>query len=110
MDVHIPRAITLGLRQRAVDVLTAQEDGADTLPDPVLLSRAGSLSRVLFSFDEDLVIEAQRRQSEGIEFAGLIFTRPLRISIGRCVEDLELIAKACGPDELRNRVLFLPLG
>ena len=26
MDVHVPRAITLGLRMRKVDVLTAQED------------------------------------------------------------------------------------
>lgn len=31
-DVHIPYAITLGLRLRSVDVLTAQEDGARELP------------------------------------------------------------------------------
>ena len=40
MDAHIPRAITLGLRMRSVDVLTAQEDGAETLSDPELLERA----------------------------------------------------------------------
>ncbi|GAG42835.1 unnamed protein product, partial [marine sediment metagenome] len=34
MDAHIPRAITLGLRMRKINVLTAQEDRADTLPDP----------------------------------------------------------------------------
>ena len=28
MDVHIPKAITIGLRLRNVDVITAQEDGA----------------------------------------------------------------------------------
>ncbi len=27
MDEHIPMAITLGLRMRGVDILTAQEDG-----------------------------------------------------------------------------------
>jgi len=37
MDVHIPKAITIGLRLRGVDVLTAQEDGAITLPDADLL-------------------------------------------------------------------------
>lgn len=26
MDVHVPRAVTLGLRLRGVDVLTAQEE------------------------------------------------------------------------------------
>lgn len=27
MDEHVPRAISVGLRLRGVDVLTAQEDG-----------------------------------------------------------------------------------
>lgn len=39
MDVHIPRAITTGLRKRGIDVLTAQEDGAVELPDEDVLSR-----------------------------------------------------------------------
>lgn len=30
MDAHIPKAITVGLRVRGVDVITAQEDNADT--------------------------------------------------------------------------------
>ena len=33
MDVHIPAAITEGLRLRGVDVLTAQEDGGRRLSD-----------------------------------------------------------------------------
>jgi len=43
MDVHVPRAITQGLRLRGVDVLTAQEDDARVLPDPELLDRAAVL-------------------------------------------------------------------
>ena len=31
MDHHVPRAITMGLRLRGVDVLTAYEDGANEL-------------------------------------------------------------------------------
>ena len=31
MDVHVPAAITRGLRRRSVEVLTAQEDGTATL-------------------------------------------------------------------------------
>ena len=63
MDVHIPRAITLGLRMRNVDVLTAQEDGADILPDPNLLDRATQLDRVIFTFDDDFLAEAAKRGS-----------------------------------------------
>ena len=51
MDVHVQRAISEGLRLRGIDVLTAQEDGGQRLPDPELLNRATVLGRVLFSQD-----------------------------------------------------------
>ena len=44
-DVHVRRAVTEGLRLREVDVLTAQEDDAATMDDPVLLDRAMALGR-----------------------------------------------------------------
>lgn len=62
MDVHVPRAVTNGLRRRGVDVLTAQEDGAATLDDRALLDRATALNRPLYTHDDDLLIEAHRRQ------------------------------------------------
>jgi hypothetical protein len=33
MDQHVPKAITVGLRLRGVDVVTAYEDGAAELKD-----------------------------------------------------------------------------
>ena len=33
MDVHVRRAVTVGVRLRGVDVLTAQEDGFARAPD-----------------------------------------------------------------------------
>ncbi len=109
MDVHVHRAITTGLRLRDVDVLTAQEDGHRTAEDDRLLDRATELQRVLFTQDEDLLAEAKRRQEEGVPFAGVIYGHQLRITIGRCVNELELIAKASEARELVNRVEYLPL-
>jgi len=109
MNAHIPRAITLGLRMRKIDVLTAQEDGANTLSDSELLDRASELNRVLFTFDDDLLVEAVKRQREHKSFGGVIYGHPLRISIGHCIEDLELIAKAGEPEDLKNDVMYLPL-
>jgi Domain of unknown function (DUF5615) len=43
MDVHVPAAITAGLRRRRIDVLTSQEDGSDRWPDDRLLERATQL-------------------------------------------------------------------
>ena len=109
MDVHVRRAITTALRLRGIDVLTAQADEAARFPDPELLDRASELGRVLFSQDDDLLREATARQRDGRHFAGLIYAHQLRISIGRCIDDLELLAKVCEPEDFVDRVEYLPL-
>ncbi len=70
MDAHIPKAITNGLRLRGVDVLTAQEDNTDKLSDPELLDRATALTRVFFTFDDDLLIRLQKDNSHQFRFQG----------------------------------------
>ena len=109
MDEHVHRAITAGLRLRGVDILTAQDDGRRHVPDDVLLDRASELRRVLFSQDEDLLAEATRRQRQGIPFAGVVYGHQLGVTIGTCIHDLELVAKAATPEDLVNRVEYLPL-
>lgn len=109
MDEHVHRAITVGLCLRNVDVLTVQEDGRRNMSDAILLDRATELQRVMFSQDEDLLAEARRRQTEGIPFSGVIYAHQLHVTIGICVRNLELIAKAANPEDLANRVEYLPL-
>ncbi len=106
-DHNVNRAVTQGLRLRGVDVLTALEDGAHQLTDPELLDRATALDRVLFSNDRDLVLEARRRQRDGVRFTGVVFA-PQNLPIGLCVEQLELVVKAGEPEELVDSLLFLP--
>ncbi len=109
MDHHVPRAITDGLKARGVDVITALEDGASELDDPELLDRAAELGRVLFTRDHDLLQEATKRQRSGLPFNGVIYAHQLRVSIGACIRDLEIIAKAGEPGDLQKLVQFLPL-
>ena len=109
MDVHVRKPVTTGLRLRGVEVLTAQEDGAERLDDPELLDRALALGRVLFTQDDDLLAEAALRQRRGTPFAGVIYTHQHHITVRQTIEDLELLAKVCEPEELANRVVFLPL-
>jgi len=108
MDVHVPRAITNGLRRRGVQVVTAQKDGAAEFEDPTLLDRATRLDCPLYTQDDDLLAEARRRQTGGVRFAGVIYSYQLRSPVGRCIDDLELIAKAFDPADLANRVEFIP--
>ena len=109
MDVHVRREITEGLRLRGVDVLTAQEDGAAELDDALLLDRATSVGRILFSQDDDLLREAAQRQQTGEKFTGIIYAHQLNITIGQCIDDLELIATATEPEEWLGHVMYLPL-
>ncbi len=109
MDVHVHRAITDGLRQRGVDVLTSQEDGTRRFDDRILLNRAGELGRVLFTQDEDFLTETAQRLRNGEPFAGVIFGRQSEVTIAQYIADLELLAKACEPEEVTNRLQYLPL-
>ena len=108
MDHHVDAAITSGLRQRGVDVLTAYEDGAAEVEDEVLLARATRLGRVLFSQDADLLIVTDRWLTIGREFAGFVYAHQLGITIGQAIRDLLLIAQALNPEDMRNRIEFLP--
>lgn len=109
MDEQVPRAITLGLRVRGVDVLTVQEDGLRNTPDSVVLERAATLARVVFSMDADFLREARQRQLANVPFSGVVFTHQRSANIGDCIRDMELIAMACEPSDLTDTVQFLPL-
>ena len=93
---------------RGVDEITCLDDDTTTLDDDLLLDRATLLGRILFTEDEDLLAIAHRRQQTGQEFGGVVYAHQLAISIGQAVRDLELLAKALDPDDMKNRVEYLP--
>lgn len=109
MDVHVPRAITRTLTAAGVDIITAQEDECSQMPDPELLDRAGSLNRVLFTRDDDLLAEATRRQRAGIAFSGVIFAHQMRVNIGQCIADLQILAECMSPADIFSAVIHLPI-
>ena len=109
MDHNVPRSISDGLRAHGVDILTSFEDGTNELDDSELLDRTSELGRVLFTRDYNLLQEATKRQRNGVPFNGIIYAHQLRVSIGTCIHDLEIIAKAGEPEYLKNSVEYLPL-
>ena len=109
MDVHVDFAITVQLRRRGVDVLTAQDDGSNQLKDDELLNRSTSLGRVMVTNDIRFRAMAEDWQRHGIAFGGLVFGHPMHCTIGQFVKDLEIIAKASDPSDWTNIVERLPL-
>ena len=109
MDHHVHGAITDGLRDLGIDVLTAFEDRGHRLPEPTLLDRATDLGRVLVSMDEDLLAEAARRQRASGTFAGLVYGRQRGVTIRQAIRDLEMICGVYDEDGIKNQVVYIPL-
>lgn len=109
MDHQVRSAVTSALKRRDVDVVTAENDGSDRLPDADLLTRATKLGRVLFTQDADLLAEGARRLRAGETFAGVIYVKQRRLTDRQIIEDLALIAGASDAAEWLNRVEYLPL-
>lgn len=108
-DVHVDRAIVSQLRLRQLDALTAQDDGKDRWSDESLLEHASQLGRPIVTHDIRFLALAENWQQLGRPFCGLIFAHPMQVSIGTCVRDLEIIAKATDPQDWASGVLRLPL-
>ena len=109
VDVHVPMAVTEALQRRGLDVLTSQDDGTATVDDERLLARAAGLGRVLFSQDQDFLRIAAQWQHQGRPFPGVLFAPQRGVSLGGLADDLVLLLTCCDPEELRDRVTYLPL-
>jgi hypothetical protein len=48
-------------------------------------------------------------QRSGRTFTGVVFVRQLGLDLGRVIEDLELLVRVCSADDVRGRVVFVPL-
>jgi len=107
-DVHVHGDIAIGLREREVDVLTAQEDGTRRLVDRRLFDRATELDRVFVTYDNGFHADAARRQRAGIWFPGMVFIERDEAEPGVCIEHLELVAKVLSHAEVENLVIRVP--
>ena len=108
MDHHVKAAITEGLRRRGVDAFTCLEDGTDQADDGHILQRAAELGRAVFTQDDDFLGLADEWLENERDFAGVIYAHQLGITIGQAIRDLELLAKVLEPEEMQNRIEFLP--
>ncbi len=108
-DHHVQGAVAHGLRQREIEVITAEDDQTKGYEDEALLARATDLGCVLVTNDEDFTVIAASWQAAGRSFAGIVYMTRQQIPYGKMIEDLQLIAEAYSPEEMANRVEYLPL-
>ena len=101
-DEHIRPAIAKALRNRGVDILTAQEAGMLGVPDEKHLQFAVSQKRAIFTQDTDFL----RLHKMGIAHHGIIYARQSK-PIGEIIQGLILIYQLAGEEEMENQVEFL---
>ena len=101
-DVHVPRSVTLALRRRGVDVLTAQDIGMEAATDSEHLAYATSEGRVLITQDADFLA----LHTSGIAHTGIAYARQ-GTSIGIIVNGLLLIFDVMALADMSNWIEFL---
>ena len=95
-------------RNPDLDVATVQERGLRGADDPAILAWAASEGRVLLTSDRRTMPAPARQRMANGETTGVIIV-PWTLSIGRAVEDIELLARASVEGEWERRMEFLPL-
>lgn len=111
VDQDFDGRILAGLRRTlpALDVARLHEAAMSRAEDPLVLEWAAGEGRVLLTHDlRTMRGFAYERVGAGLPMPGvLVVLRSL--PIGAAVEELVLVAEALEPEELRDRVLVLPL-
>jgi hypothetical protein len=109
-DENVHGRIIHGLRLKGFDVLTVAEDKHDGFPDPEIVHRATELDRVVFTHDQDYLAIGAHLQRARQPFSGIVYGHPDALSVTEFVEQLELALHCYASDEVRNQIIYLPLG
>lgn len=102
MDVHVKSAVTNGLRQRGVDVLTAQEAGMRLAEDDEHIEFALAQGRVIFTNDADFL----RLHARGMHHAGIVYC-PQTDAIGEMIQGLMLVYELLDEGQMTDHVEFI---
>ena len=103
LDQHIPAAVAEGLRNRGIDVLSAQDAGRCGFADSEQLQYALAEGRVVVTFDDDYLTLA----AAGTEHAGIAYAPATKYSVGQLIYALLLVHGVLTPEDMRNHVEFL---
>ena len=103
LDENVDGAVARGLRDRGFDVTVEIDVGLLAASDLDHLSFAAAENRVVFTHDADFL----RLHANRTSHAGIIYCRPLALTIGEIVHGLLLIASCLNSEEFRDHVEFL---
>ncbi len=102
------RALIRALRQRAIDVTTAGEEGIDSQSDENVLAYAVNTGRTVYTFNQqDFFWLHTEYLTHGRSHAGIVIAPQQRFSVGEQLRRLLLLLAARSAEEMVDRVEFL---
>lgn len=110
-DENLKQQIVNALRRRlpGIDLLTVREAGLAGALDPAVLAWAATEGRVLLTHDtRTMKVFAFERVTSGETMPGVVEIPDL-LPIAQAIEELVLVIQLNEPDEMKDRVLRLPL-
>ncbi len=111
VDEDLNNRILRGLLRRRpdLDLVRVQDTPLSGATDKDILEWAAQTGRVLLTHDvSTMTLFAYERIRSGQKITGIIEV-PQATPVGQAVEDLLLMALVCFPEELENRIEYLPL-
>lgn len=103
LDEHIPAAVTVGLKQKGIEVATVQELGRGGLSDSEQVGYSRKEGWVLVTFDSDFLAMARKE----VQHSGIVWCPERKYSIGQLVRALALVHAVMDREAMQNHVEFL---
>jgi hypothetical protein len=92
-----------------LDIVRVQDTEIYQATDPVVLEWAANEDRILLTHDvQTMTKHAYDRIRAGLPMPGVIEVRD-DLPIGQAIEEILTTLIACKPDELTNRIIYIPL-
>jgi Domain of unknown function (DUF5615) len=99
----------LAARVERLDLLSLRTVGLERASDPEVLEWTDRQGRVLLTHDVNTMPgHAYTRIRSGRSIPGVVIV-PQDLPVGRAVTELEVLVEVLRPEELRDRVVYLPL-
>ena len=111
IDENFSHLIVRGVKSRLpeLDFVFVRQIGLAGSTDSALLKWAVQSDRVMLTHDiKTMAPDAKQLLLRGESIAGLIAV-PQTMSIGRAIDDLELVIACHSQEEFRDRIQYLPL-
>jgi len=92
-----------------LDIIRVQDTEIYQAADPIVLAWAAKENRILLTHDVQTMTKYANQRILAGEYMPGVLEVAAEASIGQVIEEILVVIGASEPDELENRIIFIPL-